>query len=59
MTFFGRVSCMTKVKIPKYMPKCKDCPYKLGVVKCVVSPCIDCIASGSKVHPFKDTKEMR
>ena len=43
---------MTKVKIPKHMRKCKECPYKLGLIKCVTSPCPDCIASGEKTNPF-------
>ena len=44
---------MPKVKIPKHMNKCKECPYKLGLIKCVKSPCPDCIASGEKTDPFK------
>jgi len=53
VTPFGRVSCMTKLKIPKHMSKCKECPYKIGLIKCVKNPCPDCIASGEKTDPFK------
>ena len=45
---------MTKVKIPKHMRKCKECPYKLGLIKGVTSPCPDCIASGEKNDPFRN-----
>ncbi|MCR4646597.1 MAG: hypothetical protein K5695_14515 [Oscillospiraceae bacterium] len=34
------------------MKKCETCPYKLGVIKCVRDPCIECRASGRKDHPF-------
>ncbi|SFX40640.1 hypothetical protein SAMN04487832_10545 [Ruminococcus sp. XPD3002] len=54
MTVFREVSEMTKVKIPKHMRKCKECPYKLGMIKCVTSPCPDCIASGEKTDPFRN-----
>ena len=53
MTIFREVNRMSKVKIPKHMSKCKECPYKLGLIKCVKSPCPDCIASGEKTDPFK------
>ena len=38
-------------KIPGYK-KCKTCPYALGKIKCIVCPCIDCIMSQRKSHPF-------
>lgn len=32
--------------------KCLSCPYYLKTVKCVKSPCPDCLASGSAKNPF-------
>lgn len=36
------------------MKKCKACPYHLGLIKCPISPCPQCMTSGSKKHPFPD-----
>lgn len=43
---------MKEIKLPKMMKKCKECPYKLGTVKCVENPCLQCIESGSSTNPF-------
>lgn len=32
--------------------KCQTCPYKLGLVKPKLDPCIDCMMSKRKTHPF-------
>ncbi len=43
-------------KLSKPLPdgrKCRTCPYYLGQIRCVVSPCRACIASGRKTHPFE------
>lgn len=34
------------------MLKCLTCPYKLGIIKCIKNPCIECRQSGQKTHPF-------
>lgn len=34
--------------------KCKKCPYKLGVIKCIENPCIKCQDSKRKKHPFPE-----
>lgn len=34
------------------LKKCFSCPYHIGTIKCVKSPCPDCLASKSKKHPF-------
>lgn len=38
--------------------KCLTCPYKLGKVKCIVSPCRKCIDSGRKDNPFDANSEV-
>jgi len=38
------------------MLKCSVCPYKLGIIKCVVNPCIECRMRNSSEHPFPDIK---
>lgn len=35
------------------MLKCITFPYKLGSVKCVKDPCVECRLSGRLTHPFK------
>ena len=37
-----------------YLKKCKKCLYYLGIIKCVVSPCPECIASKRKNPPFAE-----
>lgn len=32
--------------------KCKTCPYALGTIKCVISPCRECILNRRKTNPF-------
>ncbi len=32
--------------------KCMTCPYKLGLIKCLRDPCIDCVMNNRKEHPF-------
>ena len=32
--------------------KCLKCPYRLELVKCVRTPCIECMREGRKTHPF-------
>lgn len=32
--------------------KCKTCPYALGYIKCIISPCKQCILEKRKNHPF-------
>jgi len=32
--------------------KCLKCPYNLGFIKCIVSPCPECLLSKRKKHPF-------
>ena len=47
---------------PKPLPdgiKCLKCPYYLGKIKCIVSPCEECILSGRKTHPFEQFKSER
>lgn len=34
--------------------KCRKCPYKLGVIKCIKTPCPECRSSGGKIHPFSE-----
>ena len=34
--------------------KCKVCPYYLGIIKCIVSPCPKCIASKRSTPPFPE-----
>ncbi len=42
---------------PFELKKCKTCPYKLGLIKCIKSPCPECLLSKRKTHPFDfDTK---
>ena len=36
--------------------KCIRCPYHLGYIKCVRDPCIECMQSGRKTHPFGNFK---
>ena len=38
------------------MLKCMKCPYKLGLIKCPVNPCPQCISSKSKKPPFPETE---
>ena len=40
----------------KLMLKCLKCPYKLGLVKCIKSPCPECKANKSKKHPFPEAE---
>lgn len=39
------------------MLKCMKCPYHLGIIKCPVSPCPVCKASGRKINPFSQVKK--
>lgn len=32
--------------------KCLNCPYYLGYIKCIISPCRECIMNKRKTHPF-------
>lgn len=41
-----------KQNMPFKFRKCHTCPYALGKIKCIVSPCIECIISKRKRHPF-------
>ena len=34
--------------------KCIKFPYKLGVIKCVENPCIECRSSGRIYRPFPE-----
>ncbi len=34
--------------------KCLVCPYHLKLIKCVVSPCKECILSNRKTNPFTE-----
>ena len=45
---------MDKHKIRKkpHELKCLKCPYYLGIVKCVKSPCVECLLTQKKEHPF-------
>ena len=38
------------------MLKCLKCPYKLGLIRCVQNPCLECKASKSKKHPFPEAE---
>lgn len=38
------------------MLKCLKCPYKLGLIKCVTSPCAECKASKIKKPPFPEVE---
>lgn len=40
-----------------YAEKCKMCPYKLGIVKCIVSSCPKCMVSKSRTNPFLKKEE--
>ncbi len=40
---------ITDILQPK---KCQTCPYKQGLIKAKLDPCIQCKASGRKTHPF-------
>ena len=40
-----------------YAEKCKMCPYKLGIVKCIVSLCPKCMVSKSRTNPFLKKEE--
>ncbi len=40
-----------------YAEKCKMCPYKLGIVKCIVSPCPKCMVSKKRTNPFSKKEE--
>lgn len=42
-----------KVKHPPDGMKCIKCPYYLGQIKCIVSPCKECISNGRKTHPYE------
>ena len=35
-----------------YGLKCTKCPYYHGLIKCIKSPCTECIISKRKTHPF-------
>ena len=42
----------TKTK-PKLLGlKCLKCPYYLGQIQCIVSPCRECVLTGRKTNPF-------
>lgn len=43
-----------------YKEKCKTCPYHLGFIKCIVSPCKECLFLNLKCNPFenKDKKKL-
>ena len=32
--------------------KCVKCPYRLGKIKCIQNPCIECMGQKRKTHPF-------
>lgn len=34
--------------------KCMKCPYYLGIIKCIISPCTECILLKRKKHPFTE-----
>ena len=38
--------------------KCKTCPYHLGIIKCVKSPCIECELHNRKTHPFQNKDKI-
>lgn len=38
------------------MLKCLKCPYKLGLIKCVTDPCLECKESKSKKPPFPEAE---
>lgn len=38
------------------MLKCLKCPYKLGLIKCVTDPCLECKERKSKKPPFPETE---
>jgi len=46
-------------------PQCADCPYRLGEVRCVVSPCPACRATGRRppfdriAHPGRRDERRR
>ena len=42
------------MKRPFLFRKCRTCPYALGQVKCIISPCRECILNNRKTHPFSD-----
>ena len=47
---------MKIIKPPKLLPdgkKCLKCPYYLGYIKCIVSPCKECILNKRKTHPYE------
>ena len=39
--------------------KCKSCPYRLGWIKCVKSPCIECELHKRKTHPFQNSDKIQ
>lgn len=41
----------------KYSSKCLKCPYYLGIIKCVVSPCTNC--KGKQLIFAKPATESR
>ena len=38
------------------LKKCRTCPYKLGQIKSITDPCIECKMSGRKDNPFARIK---
>ena len=34
--------------------KCKKCPYKIGLIKCIENPCPECRKAGRKSPPFPE-----
>ena len=38
------------------MIKCLKCPYKLGLVKCLIDPCPQCKESKCKKPPFPEVE---
>lgn len=43
---------------PIHAIKCIKCPYRLGTIKCVINPCIECLEQKRKTHPFPTPVEI-
>lgn len=39
----------------KLLKKCLLCPYHLGIVKCMISPCGRCMKQKNAKHPFLES----
>ena len=50
---------MRKEKRMRLQGKCADCPYAAGLIKCIVSPCIECRLNKRKTHPFSELKATK